>query len=110
MSEAGLALSRLHESAGRRVALVLLMAIVLTLVGGGMPAASAATQGSGHAAGGEANLKVPDLGQVSFAGINGRTLLLWASWFACWDFCSAWRSSSSSGISPSTSRCARSPS
>src|SRR5712692_10109689 len=77
MSEAGLALSRLHAGAGRRAALVLVVAIVLTLVSGGMPAASAATQSSGHTAGGEANLKVPDLGQVSFAGINGRTLLLW---------------------------------
>jgi K(+)-stimulated pyrophosphate-energized sodium pump len=63
--------------AGRRVAFVLLIAIVLTLVSGGTPAASAATQGPGHTAGGEANLKVPDLGQVSFGGINGRTLLLW---------------------------------
>jgi K(+)-stimulated pyrophosphate-energized sodium pump len=77
MSEAGLALSRLHAGAGRRVAFVLLIAIVLTLVSGGTPAASAATQGPGHTAGGEANLKVPDLGQVSFGGINGRTLLLW---------------------------------
>jgi K(+)-stimulated pyrophosphate-energized sodium pump len=77
MSQAGLALSRLHAGAGRRAALVLLIALVLTLVSGGMPAASAATQGSGHVAGGEANLKVPDLGQVNFAGINGRTLLLW---------------------------------
>src|SRR5437870_839826 len=76
MIETGLALPRLHPGAGR-AALVLLIAIVLTLVSGGPPAASAATQSSGHAAGGEANLKVPDLGQVSFAGINGRTLLLW---------------------------------
>src|ERR1700694_4323123 len=77
MSEAGLALSRLHAGAGRRVAFFLLIAIVLTLVSGGTPAASAATQGPGHTAGGEANLKVPDLGHVSFGGINGRTLLLW---------------------------------
>ena len=77
MSEVGLALSRLHAGAGRRVAFVLLIAIVLILVSGGTPAASAATQGPGHTAGGEANLKVPDLGQVSFGGINGRTLLLW---------------------------------
>src|SRR5262249_10528073 len=32
--------------------------------------------GSGHG-GGEANLKVPDLGQVTFSGVSGRTLLLW---------------------------------
>jgi K(+)-stimulated pyrophosphate-energized sodium pump len=77
MSEAGLALSRFRAGVGRRGALALLIAIVLTLVSGGMLAASAATQGSGHVAGGEASLKVPDLGQASFAGINGRTLLLW---------------------------------
>ncbi|MFZ0334650.1 MAG: sodium-translocating pyrophosphatase, partial [Candidatus Acidiferrales bacterium] len=32
-------------------------------------------------AGGEANLKVPDLSQVSFLGVNGHTLLLWGILF-----------------------------
>jgi K(+)-stimulated pyrophosphate-energized sodium pump len=80
MSEVSLALSRLRAGAGRRVALVLLTAVVLALVGGAMPSAWAATPGAptpGHASGGEANLRVPDLGQVAFVGINGRTLLLW---------------------------------
>jgi K(+)-stimulated pyrophosphate-energized sodium pump len=77
MSEAGLALSRLHVGAGRRAALVLLIAMVLTLVSGVTLGAFAAAPGSGHAGGGEASLKVPDLSQASFAGVNGRTLLLW---------------------------------
>ena len=77
MSEVGLALSRLHAGAGRRAALVLLVAMALILVSGGTLGAFAATSGSGHAGGGEASLIVPDLGQASFAGVNGRTLLLW---------------------------------
>src|SRR5713101_6990634 len=80
MSEASVALSHARAGARRPVALVLLIAVVLALVGSGLPSASAATPGapgSGHAGGGEASLKVPDLGQVKFAGINGRRLLLW---------------------------------
>jgi K(+)-stimulated pyrophosphate-energized sodium pump len=80
MSEATIGLSRFRARTGRRVALLLLTALLLTLVGGVTPSASAATPGasaSGHASGGEASLKVPDLAQVAFAGINGRTLLLW---------------------------------
>ncbi|MBI1893152.1 MAG: sodium-translocating pyrophosphatase [Candidatus Rokubacteria bacterium] len=46
------------------------------------PAALAETAGGGTAAarqhaGGEATLKLPDLGQVDFSGVNGRTLLTW---------------------------------
>jgi K(+)-stimulated pyrophosphate-energized sodium pump len=78
MSEVSLALSPFRAGAGRRVALVLLTAIVLTLVVGGIAAAAApSASGAAHPTGGEANLKVPDLGQVSFSGINGRTLLMW---------------------------------
>jgi K(+)-stimulated pyrophosphate-energized sodium pump len=80
MSEASLALPHFRARSGRRVAVLLLTAVVFALVGGITPLASAATPGAptpGHASGGEANLKVPDLGQVNFSGINGRTLLLW---------------------------------
>src|SRR5450755_1476675 len=42
-----------------------------------MGAAGLLAQGPEEAAGGEANLKLPDLSQVSFLGINGHTLLLY---------------------------------
>ncbi|MGH7325911.1 MAG: sodium-translocating pyrophosphatase [Candidatus Rokuibacteriota bacterium] len=38
-------------------------------------AAPALAQGSAHVGGGEASLKIPDLGQVRFGGIDGRVLL-----------------------------------
>src|SRR5271154_5379704 len=34
-----------------------------------------------EAAGGEANLKLPDLSQVNFLGVNGHSLLLWGILF-----------------------------
>ncbi|MGC1105093.1 MAG: sodium-translocating pyrophosphatase [Candidatus Acidiferrales bacterium] len=46
-----------------------------------MLSAAAHAQGAPEAAGGEANLKVPDLSQVSFLGVNGHTLLLWGILF-----------------------------
>jgi K(+)-stimulated pyrophosphate-energized sodium pump len=45
-----------------------------------MLSAAAHAQGAPEA-GGEANLKVPDLSQVSFLGVNGHTLLLWGILF-----------------------------
>ena len=80
MSAVGLALSSFPAGAKRRVVLVALIAFVLaSLVGatGSTWAATPGAAGSGHTPGGEANLKVPDLGQVTFSGVNGRTLLLW---------------------------------
>ncbi|MBI1960029.1 MAG: sodium/proton-translocating pyrophosphatase, partial [Candidatus Rokubacteria bacterium] len=41
------------------------------------PQASAEKAQAPHQGGGEASLKVPDLGQVAFVGINARTLLTW---------------------------------
>ncbi len=41
-----------------------------------VPASAATGPGGAPAGGGEASLRVPDLGQVSFAGVNGRTLLM----------------------------------
>jgi len=81
MSEARIALSRSRACAGCRVALLLLTALLIAVAGGvAAPAAWAATPGaaaaSEHPAGGEASLKVPDLSQVDFSSINGRTLLM----------------------------------
>jgi K(+)-stimulated pyrophosphate-energized sodium pump len=50
-------------------ALVLLLAILAIL-----PIPEAMAQGHG---GGEASLKIPDLGPVQFLGVGGRTLLMW---------------------------------
>src|SRR5262245_52193385 len=80
MNDATLGLSRSRARAGRRVALLLLTAVMLALVSGTMSSAWAAAPAAstpGHAGGGEASLKVPDLGQVAFSGVNGRTLLMW---------------------------------
>ena len=58
---------------------VLLVALLLTpaaaSLGAQAPEPPAAAQEARHA-GGEANLILPDLGQVTFQGINGRTLLM----------------------------------
>jgi K(+)-stimulated pyrophosphate-energized sodium pump len=51
---------------------------MLTLI----TAAGASAQDAGQAAGGEANLKLPDLSQVSFVGgVDGHKLLLWGILF-----------------------------
>jgi K(+)-stimulated pyrophosphate-energized sodium pump len=66
----------------RRAALLLLTALaVVTLVSfAGVPAALAQTPSAPtapvHQAGGEANLKIPDLSQATFVGFNGRSLLM----------------------------------
>jgi K(+)-stimulated pyrophosphate-energized sodium pump len=59
---------------------VLLALVLLAAIAG--PALDAAwAQGAAapaqHQAGGEANLKIPDLSQVSFGGMTGRSLLQW---------------------------------
>jgi len=41
------------------------------------PTAPAQQQSAQHQGGGEANLKIPDLAQVSFGGMSGRVLLQW---------------------------------
>src|SRR5207244_596690 len=62
-----------------RIAPVLLLALTLSAAAAlpeVLAAAPAGTAGAGqHAAGGEATLKVPDLGSVAVGGMNGRTLL-----------------------------------
>ena len=56
----------------RRVARVLASSAVLVILG----AFSAFGQDEGAPPGGEANLRLPDLSQVKFLGIDGHTLLL----------------------------------
>ncbi len=50
---------------------------IVTLMG----AAVARAQGADQSAGGEANLRLPDLSQVNFLGVDGHTLLLWGILF-----------------------------
>ncbi|HEY7825852.1 MAG TPA: hypothetical protein VIC00_03460 [Candidatus Acidoferrales bacterium] len=42
---------------------------------------AAAAQAAAQPASGEANLKLPDLSQVSFLGVNGHRLLVWGILF-----------------------------
>ena len=71
---------RLFRSArGRALFVYSLVAVLMVLLSG--PAALAGAQpqvqpAGEHQAGGEASLVVPDLGQVNFLGVNGRTLLM----------------------------------
>ena len=46
-----------------------------------MSAAVARAQGTDQSAGGEANLRLPDLSQVNFLGVDGHTLLFWGILF-----------------------------
>jgi K(+)-stimulated pyrophosphate-energized sodium pump len=50
--------------------------LVMTILGLGAVSMAVAAEATAHQAGGEASLKVPDLGQVQFLGMNGRTLLM----------------------------------
>ncbi len=52
-----------------------------------MLSAAAHAQTAPEAAGGEANLKVPDLSQVSFLGVNGHALLVWGILFCIFGLC-----------------------
>jgi K(+)-stimulated pyrophosphate-energized sodium pump len=72
-------------SSDRRLA-VPLMALCLLAVGLALLAAAPApllaqtaapAPGAPHAGGGEASLKMPDLGSIQLMGVNGRTLLQW---------------------------------
>ncbi len=62
----------------------LLVLILVTGIAGPPPAEAQAPtaaaqppQGAPHQGGGEANLKIPDLAQVTFGGMTGRVLLQW---------------------------------
>src|SRR5262245_7710701 len=80
----------IRSRAGRIALPALLVLVALALLAPGVapaqtpgqpaaPAVSAPAVGAPAAAphgGGEANLRIPDLGQVQFLGVNGRTLLV----------------------------------
>ena len=69
--------------------LLALVALVL-VTGSVLSPALAAVEGAPHHGGGEANLRLPDLSQVSFmGGIDGHTLLMWGL-VCAWGFCSGW--------------------
>src|SRR5215468_8217347 len=77
-----LLMSGIHETHRRAVwVLPALLALVLmaALAGSALDAAWAQTAAPApqHQGGGEANLKIPDLAQVSFGGLTGRVLLQW---------------------------------
>src|SRR5499427_2303035 len=77
-----LLMSGIHETHRRAVwVLPALLALVLmvALAGSALDAAWAqsAAPAPQHHGGGEANLKIPDLAQVSFGGMTGRALLQW---------------------------------
>jgi K(+)-stimulated pyrophosphate-energized sodium pump len=67
----------LRKMSGARVALLALIAVALAAAALGGLAPAALAQEAGHHGGGEANLTLPDLKSVTFAGgMNGHTLLL----------------------------------
>src|SRR5499425_1098058 len=77
-----LLMSGIHETHRRAVwVLPALLALVLmaALAGSALDVAWAqsAAPAPQHQGGGEANLKIPDLAQVSFGGVTGRALLQW---------------------------------
>jgi K(+)-stimulated pyrophosphate-energized sodium pump len=74
-------MSRLGKTARRVLFVVIPALIILGFLAFAMPPAisaqSAATAPQPSHQGGEANLKIPDLSQVSFGGVTGRALLQW---------------------------------
>jgi len=68
-------MNRTHVAIARS-ALTIVAVLLLGLTLSGLAAAPDALAAAQHPGGGEANLKVPDLGQVAVGGRNGRTLLL----------------------------------
>src|SRR5882724_550004 len=75
-------MSRFHEMHRRAIwVLPALLALVLMAAMAGSALDAAWAQGTPappqHQGGGEANLRIPDLSQVSFGGMPGRTLLQW---------------------------------
>ena len=50
--------------------------LVLLVLSGGAALAQTSEGAAGHHGGGEANLVLPDVGQVQFLGMSGRALLM----------------------------------
>jgi K(+)-stimulated pyrophosphate-energized sodium pump len=67
-------------SSGRRAPAPLLVACLLVVLlaplGAPVPALAQAAALAPHAGGGEASLRMPDVGSIQLVGVNGRTLLL----------------------------------
>ena len=66
-------LGRARWRSGAWLALVV---VLMLAVAGTVSASPQAAEAPAHAAGGEASLILPDLGQAEFMGVNGRTLLM----------------------------------
>jgi K(+)-stimulated pyrophosphate-energized sodium pump len=62
---------------GPLLVVLALAALAFTVLGTPAPGAAAAASSGATHAGGEASLIIPDLGQVTLMGFNGRTLLMW---------------------------------
>jgi K(+)-stimulated pyrophosphate-energized sodium pump len=62
---------------GPLLVILALAALAFTVLGAPAPGAAAAAGSGATHAGGEASLIIPDLGQVTLMGFNGRTLLMW---------------------------------
>src|SRR3989442_3116421 len=63
-------MNRMDLGSRRATRLILPALVVLALVALAAPALAAGDAG-------EASLRVPDLGRVTFGGVNGRALLMW---------------------------------
>ncbi len=76
-------MNRLGKTARRLLFVLIPALLVLGVLAFAMPPAVSAQSAAGAAApqpshpGGEANLRIPDLSQVSFGGMTGRSLLQW---------------------------------
>jgi K(+)-stimulated pyrophosphate-energized sodium pump len=67
----------LPSSMSRRARIASLSALlVMAMLCLGAVSLASAAEGSAHPGGGEASLKIPDLGQVQFLGMNGRSFLM----------------------------------
>jgi K(+)-stimulated pyrophosphate-energized sodium pump len=62
---------------GPLLVVLALAALALTVFGAPASCAAAAAGSGAPHPGGEASLRIPDLGQVDLMGLNGRTLLMW---------------------------------
>ncbi len=69
----------MHRRAVWALPVLLALVLVASVAGPALDAAWAqgAAAAPQHQGGGEANLRIPDLAQVSFGALNGRTLLQW---------------------------------
>src|SRR4029434_7283519 len=69
-------MNRMHSAPARSALGIVAMLLLALTVSALVAAPSATAAHAQHAGGGEASLKVPDLGSVAVGGMNGRSLLL----------------------------------